>query len=177
MKRVDLSHGLNGVFLIVFGFFAVGVLLIGALLVFGAERIAAAPAVGGSAVPWYVTGAVALCIGAVMMRTTTRGVGAVARIDVLERDGQVGWILYTRFGRELMKVGPDSSRRLELRGARIFILAAAVPKSQDVVEGTLVIDDEHRFRVAVSGPHTWDHALAELGYDVRAPRPGESKTI
>jgi len=174
MTRVELSHGLNGLFLLVFTFFAVMVTVLGLLVAVGAERIVAAGQ-GGSAGTYYVVGAVIALVGVFMMRISLRGMGSVA---VIEIDDDRNWILRSRFGRALATVPPSEGRRFELRGQRLLVLAASVPKVQNVVDGTLFLRESHRrFRLAVSGPFTYDQALVDLGYDARAPRPGETRNL
>ncbi len=109
-----------------------------------------------------------------MLRITARNWGAVAIIEVGD-DG--AWTLRSRFGHFLRVVPADQGRRFELTGRTLFILAAAVPKRQPIVEGRLVLDSGDSYRLAVSGPTTYDQALADLGYDDRAPRPGQSASF
>jgi hypothetical protein len=175
MRRVYFAHGLTGVFLIVFGFFAFAVLAIGLLLAVGAERIAASPDGGGSAAGYYVAGAIVTIVGLMMVRRTFRDAGAVAVIDVGE-DGT--WTARTRFGRVVGTIAPDQERRFELSGRELLILSAAVPRRQELVVGHLrVRSPEASFRMATSGPYTYDQALGELGYDEAAPRAGEERII
>ena len=169
------AHGLNGLFLILFGLFGLGVLAIGVLLAVGAERIAASPDGGGSATGYYVAGCIIAIIGLFMMWRTLRDIGAVAMIDVGE-DGT--WTARSRFGRVVGEVSPDRERRFELWGRELVILAAAVPRRQAIVGGNLCLrSPQLSFRMATSGPHTYDQALRDLGYEDAAPRPGEERII
>ncbi len=175
MRRVYFAHGITGIFTIVFCFFAFAVLAIGLLLAIGAERIAASPDGGGSATGYYVAGAVVTVIGLVMLRRSFRDLGAVAVIDVGE-DG--AWTLRSRFGRVLGTIAPEQERLFELSGRELLILAAAVPRRQELVAGHLLVrSPEAAFRMATSGPYTYDHALQELGYDQAAPRAGEDLIV
>ncbi len=172
MTRAHLAHGVTGIFLIAFAFMAVMVLALGVLLCIGAGRVAAVQ--GGGTGTYYAMGAVISVVGLFMLRITVRNWGAVAAIDVAD-DGS--WTLRSRFGRVLGVVPADEGRLFELRGRTLFILAAAVPKRQPIVEGRLALRSGGGYRLAVSGPHTYDQALADLGYEDRAPRPGESATL
>lgn len=169
-RRISLAHGLTGVFLIVYAVFALLLLALGVLLVAFADRIAAAGQ-GGSTIGYVVGGLVALGFALLMLRGTVRDVGAVASIEIDDGDG---WTLRTRYGRIIARLEPDTPRAFELEGQRLYLLSASVPKRQDLVLGRLVAPDRPAgYRLAVSGPFTYDRALAELGYDVQAPRPGE----
>lgn len=172
MTRVKLAYGVTGIFLMAFAFMAVMVLALGVALAAAAQRVAAVQ--GGSATSYYVGGGIVAVVGLFMLRITARNWGAVAVIDV---DDDGSWVLRSRFGRFLAAVPPEVGRRFELSGRNLFILAAAVPKRQPIVEGRLVLDNGDSHRLAVSGPTTYDQALADLGYDARAPRPGESASF
>ena len=167
-RRAYLAHGLNGVFLLVFGFFAFSFLLVGVLIIIAAER--AAEVQQTSELGLYIGGAVFAVVGLLMVRSTLRNLGAVALIDAHD-DGS--WTLRTRFGRVVAEVPPDLDRRLELEGSELWLAASAVPRRQAVVEGRLHLHDDRILRLAVSGPYTYDEALTALGYQVAAPRPGE----
>jgi len=172
VTRANLAHGITGVFLMAFAFMAVMVLALGVLLLAGAQRAAAAQ--GGSPSSFYIAGAVACMAGLFMLRVAVRDWGAVTVIDVGD-DGT--WILRSRFGRVLGVVPPDEGRRFELAGSTMLVLAAAVPRKQEIVEGRLALRSGGGYRLAASGPMTYDRALAALGYDDRAPRPGESASL
>jgi hypothetical protein len=172
-RRVALGHGLNGVFLIVFAFFAGSILGLGLLVAVFSERLAAAVE-GSSATAYYVFGAVLTLLGLGMARGALRGFGAVGVIDV-DADGT--WTLKTRFGRTLAVVPAEQARRLELCGG-VVLIVVAVPRRQPVVDGRLHLPGLDRsFRLAASGPYTYDRALAALGYEQAAPRPGERVVI
>lgn len=169
-RRVSLAHGITGVFLIVYAIFALLLLLLGVLLVVFSDRIAAAGQ-GGSTIGYLVGGLVASGFALLMLRGAVRDVGAVAAIEIDDGDR---WRLITRYGRSIAVLDPDTPRAFQLEGQRLYLLAASVPKRQDLVLGKLVVPDvPGGYRLATSGPFTYDRALAELGYEVRAPRPGE----
>ena len=106
--------------------------------------------------------------------STLRNVGAVAVIDVAQ-DG--AWTLQTRFGRTLAVIPPDTERRLEMTCSEVWLVAGAVPRRQAVVTGRVHLVDGRRLKLAESGPYAYDNALAELGYDASAPRPGERVVV
>jgi hypothetical protein len=137
-----------------------------------AERIVATQG-QGSPIGYYIAGVVMAIVGMLMVHRAFRHAGAVSAIDVA---GDGGWTLLSRFGRTLGVVRGDETRSLELTCETIILWSSAVPKRQDLSSGVLVVG-ERRWKLATSGPDAYDRALGELGYQARAPRPGESLTL
>lgn len=169
MTRVRLAHGVTGVFLLIVAFFAVALVGLGGAIALSADRIVAAGE-GGSATGYFVAGCILALIGLWLGRATLHGVGAVAIIEV---GGDGTWQLRSRFGRVLGRVAAGEPRRLELEGQVVWIVIH-VPRRQPIVRGRLIVPGSGRsWRLAISGPHTYDRALAQLGIQAPAPRPGE----
>jgi hypothetical protein len=170
VTRVRLAHGVTGLFLVLVAFFAVALIGLGVAIALAADRIVAAGE-GGSATGYTVAGSILAFIGLWLGRATLHGVGAVAVIEVA---GDGSWQLRSRFGRVLGRVPADQPRRLELEGQVVWIVVH-VPRRQPIVRGRLIVPAAERsFRLAISGPHTYDRALAQLGIPAAAPRPGET---
>jgi hypothetical protein len=170
-RRVVLAHSAAGAFAVVLCVFAAGAVAIGLLLALGADRVAAAQP-GTSPAAMYVIGALFALVGLRGLWWAIRSLSAVAAIRV-EDDGS--WTLLSRFGRTLGRVGATQACRLALAGFRVYLVAGAVARRQEVVRGTLtVVADGRRYRLAESGPVSYDGALAALGYQVAAPRPGQT---
>ena len=171
--RVKLAYGLNAAGLILLAVFAVALVGIGIAVAVGAERFhEAQPQTSASA--FYASGAITAIIGVVFLVPVMRGWNAVGSID-LDADG--GWTLRSRFGRAMGQIAPETDRRFELTGCYRIAWSGAVFRREPKVAGVLIVGDEARFRLAMSGPATYDKAISELGFDAAAPKPGEQLVL
>jgi hypothetical protein len=171
--RVKLAHGLNAAALVVLAVFAVALVAIGIAVALGAERFhEAQPQTSTTA--FYASGAVTAVIGILFLIPVVRGWGVVSSID-LAADG--GWKLRSRFGRPMGEVAAETERRIELVGRHGIVWSGAIFRREPRVGGTLIVGEETRYRLAISGPVTYERAISELGYDAAAPRPGEELVL
>lgn len=170
MSRVArLASPLGTAALLALALLAAGLVAIGALLALAAPRVAALGA--GAGPTSLVAAGVVLALGGTWLAVRTAGsLRAIAAIE-LSDDG--AWLLRGRFGGARASVAPAARRLVSLRGYRLHFIRPGGYGRNDVVDGTLALDGGGRFRLAASGPTTWDAALATLGHRGPAPRPGE----
>lgn len=166
MNEVVLAPGVARAPLAALTFFGAGGVAIGALQAIGAARIAAAT--DAAAGDLRIGGVAIAVIGALVLWVAVRQWRAIDRIRV-EDDG--AWSLVARSGRTV-RVPADRELRLELSCRRVAFTWGGPVRIRDVVGGWVTAGAVRR-RLAWSGPHTWDQALAALGLAGKAPRRGE----
>ena len=147
--------------------FAAAGLLIGGLLIGGAARVAAVT--HGSATGYHIGGGAILLVAALALAWAWRQWGAIRAVDV-EDDGT--WRLLAR-GRARATIPPGQPVTIALRGTWTAFSFGAVPRLRDLVEGVLVAGSR-RWRLAPSGPVTYDEVLRGLGAHGAAPRRGRA---
>ncbi|HUQ02205.1 MAG TPA: hypothetical protein VM261_06885 [Kofleriaceae bacterium] len=166
MTRVELAPRAATAFIGLLMVFAVGGMVIGALLAGGAHNVAKVQ--GGSAITYMVSGAVMGVVGAIVLAYARRQLGAVREIVVDER----GWTLVDRRGKTVT-LAPGATVELLLRCRREVYAFNGIPRIRDVVDGVLRAGATEK-RLAPSGPFTYNAALPQLGIHASAPARGHT---
>jgi hypothetical protein len=165
------AHKANAVALWVFALFGLVVAGFGAALALLSGRVNdVRPDL--PALSLIVVGVVAAVIGGWMLVRGVRGLGAVSSIEI---DGDGNWILRSFTGVR-GTIPAAEGCRIELRGYRVISSVTSF-RRDDVVAGRVTFDSGKSFRLARSGPHTFNEALAVLGAEPVAPAPGETATV
>jgi hypothetical protein len=164
--RVQLQPRATAAALGLLMFFAIGIMVIGALMIGGAYNIAKAE--GGSWVQYVIAGAVFGAIGAVVLAYARREMGAVSEITVDSH----GWTLRDRRGRSVT-LAAGANVELALRCRREIYTWGGIPRIRDVVRGVLRSGAVERL-LAQSGPKTYSDALLHLGIAGGAPERGHT---
>lgn len=147
-------------------FFLLGGLLIGVLLLIGAEAVA--KNTQSSAVGIRMGGAVISAITLYILQRIVRQWPAIAAIET----SPTGWRLIDRRGRATT-VPAGTTVELSLRTYRYIYMLSGIPRWQDVVDGELHAGAVRR-RLAASGPFTYGKVLAALGISGSPPARGQS---
>lgn len=165
MQRVVLAPRMSTIGLGLLTLFAVSGLVIGGLLIIGAEAVARQSE--GSPLAVRICGAAGAAIG---LWVLVRVVPQWRAIAVIYRDAD-GWGLVDRLGRV---TGVDAGTEIEiaLRCRRVVFTWGAAPRIQDVVDGELRAGGVRK-RLAPSGRFTYGRVLGELGVAGEAPQRGE----
>ncbi len=167
MTRVELAPRAATAFIGLLMVFAVGGMVIGALLAGGAHNVAKVQ--GGSAITYMISGAVMGVVGAIVLAYARRQLGAVREILVDEH----GWTLIDRRGKTVT-LGPGASVELLLKCRREVYSFNGIPRIRDVVDGVLRSGPTEK-RLAPSGPFTYGEALPQLGIQAAAPARGHTE--
>jgi hypothetical protein len=164
--RVQLQPRATAAALGLLMFFAIGGMVIGALMIGGSHNIAKAE--GGTTLQYVITGAVFGVIGAVVLAYARRQVSAVSEISVDSH----GWTLRDRRGRSVT-LASGAAVTLVLRCRREIYSWGGIPRIRDVVTGVLRSGPVERL-LAQSGPKTYSDALLQLGIAGGAPERGHT---
>lgn len=144
--------------------FGVGGLVLGGLLAASAWRVARVT--GGSPEAYLAGGSVLVLVSLWVTFRALQRWGAIREIDVTGG----AWAMRDFLGRS-HAIASDAPVSLELRGRRVVWTFGAAPRIQDVVDG-FVASGSRRWRLASSGPVTYDALLREVGASGEAPRRG-----
>jgi hypothetical protein len=153
--------------------FGVGGLALGGMLAASAWRVAR---VTGGSPELYLAGGGMLVL--VSLWVTFRALQRWTSIRAIDTAGDT-WRLRDFLGRT-HAIGPDLPISLELRGRRVVWTFGAAPRLQDIVDGFVASGagtGRRRWRLASSGPVTYDALLREVGIDDKAPRRGEQTFV
>ena len=167
MPRVVIAPVQATAALAVVIFFLLGGLLIGVLLLIGAEAVA--KNTQSSAVGIRIAGAVVSAITLYILQRIVRQWPAIAAIET----SPTGWRLIDRRGRAVA-VPSGTPVELSLRTYRYLYMLSGIPRWQDVVDGELRAGAVHR-RLAASGPFTYGKVLPALGIQGAPPPRGTTQ--
>lgn len=167
MTRVELSPRGATAALGLLMVFAIGGMVIGALMIGGAGNIAKAQ--GGTALQYMITGAIFGAIGAVVLAYARRQLGAVREIVVDEH----GWTLLDRRGGKVT-LARGAKVELFVRCRREVYSWGGIPRIRDVVDG-YISSGPTRKLLAPSGPFTYTQVLPQLGIQAASPARGHSE--
>lgn len=167
MPRVVIAPAMATAALAVVIFFLLGGLVIGGLLLIGAEAVA--KNTQGSAVAIRLGGAAITAITLYLLQRIVRQWPAIATIET----SATGWRLIDRRGRAV-SVPAGTQVELSLRTYRYIYMLSGIPRWQDVVDGELHAGSVRR-RLAASGPFTYGKVLAALGISGSPPARGTTQ--
>jgi hypothetical protein len=149
--------------------FGLGGLFLGSMLAASAWRVARVT--GGSPEAYLIGGGTLVLVS---LWVTIRALQRWTAIRAIEiRDD--AWTLRDFLGRTRV-IGAELPISLELRGRLVVWTFGAAPRRQDVVDG-YIASGSTRWRLASSGPVTYDALLKEAGLADKAPRRGEQTFV